>query len=162
MSKIIEATQQVGWVITNTDPGSEDRIGYGQCTAETKATIESHDAVVGRTIYMRRGLSHTAIPEDKRVRWRSYSDDGDPAYEGYIHFDWLFNPENVGFEDGEDPGYELDRFCMEDWGAVIVLYNGNDIKRCDPEKREFVERNQGHRNDGAMKNLGQHWFGIYG
>jgi hypothetical protein len=40
----------------------------------------------------------------------------------------------------EDPAYNIDRFCMEDWGAVIVAYNKADIRRCRPDLAEYVAK----------------------
>jgi hypothetical protein len=81
---------------------------------------------------MATGLKSSAIPAEKQVRWRSYSDDGDFAYAGVVHVDWLF--------DEDDSAYNIDRFCMEDWGAVIVLYNFNDIQMCLKEAGTAVPR----------------------
>lgn len=167
----METSRMVGWLITETkDADCRDRIGYGQCIRDAEATEGSYNNVIGRTIFMSEGLSHIDIPADKRVKWRSYSDDGDPAYEGYVHWDWLLG-DVEGTEDGEDLAYNIDRFNMEDWGAVHVLYRGNDMIKHAPDDRRQSIQNMVDRN--AITNpatldlfkLGpnvSNWLPIYG
>jgi hypothetical protein len=128
----VNTTENIGWLITSTENSSRNRIGYGQGAANAEDTQQSFDAVFGCTIYMATGLKRDAIPADKQVRWRSYSDDGDFAYAGIVHIDWLF--------DDDDSAYNIDRFCMEDWGAVIVLYNFSDIRSVLTEHGQAVPR----------------------
>ena len=130
--------KQVGWCITAThDDDDNDRVGYGQCADNAHDTQSSYDAVIGRTIFLQTDLKADSIPFDKRVKWRSFSDDGDPAYEGVVHIDWLYAPVEWPEEDG-DLAYNVDRFNMEDWGAVVTLYNAADIRRCRPDLTEYV------------------------
>lgn len=160
--------QQVGWVITNADPdgGDESRIGYGQATAEAVETVDSYKRIIGRTSFMQTGLSHIEIPADKRVKWRSYDDDGGFCYEGFVHINWLFpSPENDG-QDGsdvwdtdEEPAYNINRFNEADVGAVIVIYNGTDIIRCDESKRQWVEKHPRMERKGFPAG---NWLPIYG
>lgn len=161
MNKINMDTKQVGWVITHADElgGSEDRIGFGQLLAEADATQESHDRVIGRTIYVSRNLSYDDIPEDQRVRWRSFDDDGEPSYRGVVRLDWLFGEDEMA-----DAAYNIDRFNMTDVGAVIVLYSGEDIVRCDESKLDFVNRHprMGRRMGNLSKDDLQGWLPIYG
>lgn len=132
--------RQVGWLITK-EHGEDDskRVGYGQTLDNADNTTASFNAVVGRTIFVHDNLTLSDIPYDKRVKWRSFSDDGDPAYDGYVHIDWLFAPDDWP-EEHEDLAYNVDRFCMEDWGAVCVAYSGADIKRVRPDLADYVDR----------------------
>jgi hypothetical protein len=148
----------IGWVITSTESSSRNRIGYGQGMEDASATQQSFDAVVGRTIFMGFGLKARAIPSDKQVRWRSYSDDGDFAYAGVVNVDWLF--------DEDDSAYNIDRFCMEDWGAVIVLYNFTDIERVLREEGKdvprFVTEGIERGSDNYAPKSKECWKAIYG
>jgi hypothetical protein len=136
-----EATaSMVGWLITDThDEDDKRRVGYGQKLQQADQTTDSYNGIFGRTIYVHTDLTLNDIPYDKRVKWRSFSDDGDPAYEGCVHIDWLFAPDDWP-EEHQELAYNVDRFCMEDWGAVCVAYNGADIKRCRPDLADFVDR----------------------
>lgn len=135
----------VGWVITNYHVGGDyRRIGYGQILGNAIDTRISYNAIVGRTIYVKTDLKNTDIPYDQRVRWRSYDDDGEACYEGYVRYDWLMGDVNKNDEE-EELAYNIDLFNMEDVGAVTVLYNGDDMTRCAPEQDKekieaFVER----------------------
>lgn len=155
-----ETKTQVGWVITSAEQGSRARIGYGQSIEQAGQTQESFDAIVGRTIYLGTGLKSSDIPADKQVRWRAYSDDGDFAYAGVIDIGWLFHE--------DDLGYNLDRFCMEDWGATVVLYNGNDIlaNLGDINGSHMVEYMQRKIEVGERHSFQpsgpEIWFPIYG
>jgi hypothetical protein len=136
------AEQHIGWVITAVhDDDDQRRVGYGQGMTQANETAASYANVVGRTIYMSTDIPKDAIPYDHAVKWRSFSDDGDPAYDGVVNIDWLYPLEDacIGSED-EDPAYNIDRFCMEDWGAVIVAYNKADIRRCRPDLAEYVAK----------------------
>lgn len=158
-------TDTVGWVITSTEKSSRQRIGYGQGMEDADATQQSFDAVIGRTIYMAFNLKASQIPADKQVRWRAYSDDGDFAYAGVVHWDWLMGISDPdGAIEDDDLAYNIDRFCMEDWGATIVLYNGDDILRGTPDDRrnlltEWIERQSAHRFAPTKK---EKWIAIYG
>ena len=141
-------TKQIGWVISLVhDSDDQSRVGYGQCVNEAHKTQSSFDAVIGRTIFVETGLKPDAIPYERRVKFRSFSDDGDPAYDGVIDINWLFAPDEWPEED-EDLAYNLDRFCMEDWGATCVLYNAADIRRCRPDLAEYVAKHGRINPDG--------------
>src|SRR4051794_27059350 len=110
--------ETVGWVIT-AEHGDEGRIGYGQRIQQADQTIDSFNGVIGRTIYMHTDLSMNDIPYDRRVKWRSFSDDGDPAYDGYVHIDWLYPSDEFaaalkeeGMAEEDDLAYNIDRFNM--------------------------------------------------
>lgn len=136
-----EATERmVGWLVTKVHDSDDDsHIGYGQTLDKADDTHASFEAVIGRTIYLATDMSINDIPYDKRVKWRSFSDDGDPAYDGVVHIDWLFAPDDWP-EEHEDLAYNIDRWNMTDWGAVCVAYNGADIKRVRPDLADYVER----------------------
>lgn len=129
----------VGWLITGTHDEDKGRIGYGQTLQHAEKTQDSFAAVVGRQIYMATDLTEDAIPYDKRVKWRSFSDDGEPGYDGVVHIDWLYAPDEWE-EEHEDLAYNIDQFNTTDIGAVVVLYNANDIRRCRPEFGEYVSK----------------------
>lgn len=155
-----DTTVEIGWVITEVhDDSDKNRIGYGQSRELSRMTDQSFENVIGRQLFVADHLAKESIPSNKRVRWRSFSDDGDPAYDGIVNIDWLF-PEG---DDDEDPAYNIDRFCMEDWGAVIVLYNGADIERCMPDKADFVSRSLGYYANGSHSfTPDTTYFAIYG
>lgn len=158
-------TKDIGWVVTKVhDNDDSDRIGFGMAVSDVKGTIESHQNVVGRTIFISSGLSPDNIPSNKRVKWRSFSDDGDPTYDGIIHFDWLLG-EVEGIDPDDDLGFELDRWNMEDAGAVVVVYNVADIIRCDESKQPWTERHPRIQSREFLGTAGidpQAWIGIYG
>ena len=159
------ATKDTGWVVTRDhDPGPNERLGFGMALREAAATIESHNNVVGRTIFIDTNLDPDDIPANKRVKWRSFTDDGDPIYNGVIHFDWLFG-EIEGVDSDEDLGYELDRWNIEDAGAVVVVYNVADIIRCDESKRAWTETHPRITSSEFLGTAGidsKAWIGIYG
>lgn len=136
-----EATERmVGWLITGThDDDDKHRIGTGQTLDNAKDTESSFIMVFGRTIFIVDDASLNDIPYDKRVKWRCFSDDGDPAYDGVVHIDWLFAPEDWP-DEADDLAYNIDRYVMNDWGATVVAYNGADIKRVRPDLADFVDR----------------------
>lgn len=158
MTKIKKGTREVGWVITKVhDADDQSRVGYGQVLGEAEQTEASYEAIIGRTIFVSRSLKHSDIPKGKLVRWRSFSDDGDPAFDGVVNVDWLFGE--------EDHAYNIDRFCMEDWGAVMVVYNAGDIRRCKPDLADYVERHPRITAGEFTKTAGiepQSWLPIYG
>lgn len=158
-TKIKQETREVGWLITKDHVPMEDmnRVGYGQILAEAEGTEASYEAIAGRTIYVSRKLKVEDIPSDKRVKWRSFSDDGDPTFDGVVNVDWLYGE--------EDHAYNIDRFNMEDAGAVIVLYNAADIKRCRPDKSESVDKHPRMSHGEWLKTAKidpQAWLPIYG
>jgi hypothetical protein len=166
----MNATKTIGWVITKVhDSDDQSRVGYGQCTEQAHQTQASFDAVIGRQIYVETGLKPDDIPSNQRVKWRSFSDDGDPAYSGVIDINWLYAPAEWPDED-HDLAYNLDRFNETDWGAVVVLYNAADIRRCRPDLAEHVAKH-GRINPKAeaskwfLENAKidpQSWLEIYG
>lgn len=129
------AQREVGWLVTADPPGEEDdrpsgRIGYGQLLGHARETTASFNGVIGRSVFVDTSLTEHMIPEDKKVRWLSFSDDMDPGYAGVVNVEWLLGaPAGLDDED-DDPAYNIDRFCETDRGDVIVLYNAEDIKRC--------------------------------
>lgn len=157
--------KHIGWVITNVHDDDDERVGYGQGMTEANETAASMAAIVGRQIYVKSDIDKDAISTDKRVKWRSFSDDGDPAYDGIVHIDWLFPTEEIkGFEE-DDPAYNIDRFCETDWGAVVVVYNAADIRRCRPDLAEYVARHPRMERPEWLKEAGidkDAWLPIYG
>lgn len=152
-----------GWIITK-DYEDNGRVGFGMTTSDAATTLDSFNNVVGRTITVSAGLERSSIPTDKSIKWRSFTDDGDPCYDGIIHFDWLLG-EVEGFDDDDDLGYELDRFVMTDVGAVVVVYNVADIVRCDSTKKEWVERHPRIESRVFLHCAGidpTAWIGVYG
>src|SRR5262245_4480850 len=140
--------QHIGWVITGThDDDDNSRIGYGQCMKDAQETEASFEMVFGRTIYVKQHINPDGIPSERRVKWRSFSDDGDPAYDGLVDIEWLFPTEDNPDGD-EDPAYNIDRFCETDWGAVCVFYNAADIRRCRPDLAEWIARHPRVNPDG--------------
>lgn len=162
--------KQVGWCITGVHADDDkDRIGYGQGIERADMTRVSFDNVIGRTLYMDTDLKSDDIPFDKRVKWRSFSDDGDPAYDGVVDIEWLYAPA-AWPEEHQDLAYNVDRFNMEDWGAVCVFYNAADIRRCRPNLAEYVAGHPrvnpaGERGKFFLSNAKidpQAWIEIYG
>src|SRR3954453_16261851 len=129
--------KQAGWVITKSHDGDDDRIGYGQGLKQAEDTTASFNAVIGRTLFVSKGLTADMIPSERRVKWRSFSDDGDPAYDGVVDINWLYAPDGWDEEDN-DLAYNIDQFNMTDWGATCVFYNAADIRRCRPDLTEYV------------------------
>jgi hypothetical protein len=139
---MVAEDKQIGWFITKVhDASDSERVGYGQSIDTARKTMTSYEMMFGRTLFVETGLSLQDIPYDKRVKWRSFSDDGDPAYDGVVHIDWLYpTDESENDTQDDDLAYNLDRFCMEDWGAVHVAYNIGDIKRCRPDLADYIDR----------------------
>jgi hypothetical protein len=162
--------KQVGWCITGVHSDDDkNRIGYGQSAKQAEQTQASYEAVIGRTIYMETGLKADDIPFERRVKWRSFSDDGDPAYDGVVDINWLYAPDEWD-EDDDDLAYNIDRFNETDWGAVCVFYNAADIRRCRPDLAEYVAKHPrvnpaGERGKFFLSNAKidpQAWIEIYG
>jgi hypothetical protein len=162
--------KQAGWVITKVhDDDDQSRIGYGQGVEQAHDTNASFDAVIGRTIFVQTGMKPDDIPSERRVKWRSFSDDGDPAYDGVIDINWLYAPDEWPDED-HDLAYNLDRWNETDWGAVCVFYNAADIRRCRPDLAEHVAKHgrvnpDGERGKFFLSNARfdpQAWIEIYG
>jgi hypothetical protein len=154
----------VGWVITKTHDDDGARIGYGQTLKHADDTTESFAAVFGRQIYMATELSEDMIPYEHRVKWRSFSDDGDPAYDGVVHIDWLYAPDEWE-EEHSDLANQIDTFVMTDWGATVVVYNASDIRRCKPEFSEYVAKHPRMERKQWLKTAGidpTAWLPIYG
>jgi hypothetical protein len=165
----MNTAKTTGWVITKVhDSDDQSRVGYGQCYIQAQETQSSFNAVIGRTIFVSTNLKADDIPSERSVKWRSFSDDGDPAYDGVIDIYWLFAPDEWPEED-EDLAYNLDRFNMEDWGAVCVFYNAADIRRCRPDLTEYVAKHPrvnptGERGKFFLSNAKidpQAWLEIY-
>lgn len=161
--------KHIGWVITKEHDTTDDepgRVGYGQGMGEANNTAASYAGIVGRTIFMESGIDpKTAIPKERAVKWRSFSDDGDPAYDGLVDIDWLFPDEPLDDFTEDDPAYNIDRFCMEDWGATVVVYNAADIRRCRPRLVEYVARHPRMERTEWLKTAGidkDAWLPIYG
>lgn len=160
-ARIKIGTSEVGWLVTkdHIPSGDINRVGYGQMLAEAESTERSYEGGIGRQIFVSRKLKLDDIPSNKRVLWRSFSDDGDKCYDGVVNVDWLLG-------DGEeDHAYNIDLFNMEDAGAVIVLYNAADIKRCRPDKSEYVDKHPRMRNTEFLRVSGirpESWLPIYG
>ena len=111
----------VGWIITKEHAeleGMPSRVGWGQLRAHANETDDSFDRVVGRTIFMDKSLTEHMMPQDVQIRWRSFEDDGFPAYDGIVNVDWLFD---------EDLANNIDRFNETDVGATYVWYSVDDI-----------------------------------
>lgn len=151
----MNTSKTTGWVITNVhDSDDQNRIGYGQCYTQAQETQSSFNVGIGRTLYVSTDLKADDIPSERRVKWRSFSDDGDPAYSGVIDINWLYAPEEWPEED-QDLAYNLDRFNMEDWGATSVLYNAADIRRCRPNMAEYVAT---HSRISKESEAGKHFL----
>jgi hypothetical protein len=115
--------REVGWIITkehNELEGIPSRVGWGQLRVHAEETDDSFDQVIGRTIFMDKSLTEHMMPEEVRVRWRSFEDDGYPAFDGIVNINWLF----------DDMAYNIDRFNETDVGAVWVWYSVDDIVAC--------------------------------
>jgi hypothetical protein len=162
-------TDHTGWLITKVhDSDDSGRVGYGQRLQEADATTDSFNGVFGRTIYVHTDLTEDSIPFERRVKWRSFSDDGDPAYDGVVDINWLFAPDDWE-EEHSDLAYKIDTFVMNDWGATSVLYNAADIRRCRPEYAEYVARHTRISKDSEagkrfLSNAGvdpQAWIEVY-
>jgi hypothetical protein len=144
----------VAWVVTkdHINPQPCDRTGYGQTVRDAEASGPT--LLNAGTVHVTLGVDPKAIPVDKQVRWKSYDDDGELYYEGRIHVDALFCEGDFETDDDTDLGYELDRFCEADAGAVRTIYNAPDIAKHKPE---FAER---HRRSDLSG--GENWLEIYG
>jgi len=129
----------IGWLITSSSDGDTDRVGYGQCIKLAEQTAASFAVGIFRQIYLETDLKPEAIPYERRVQWRSFSDDGEPGYNGVVDINWLYAP-NEWAEEHHDMAYQVDQFCMNDIGAVSVLYNAADIRRCRPDLAEHVAK----------------------
>jgi hypothetical protein len=153
------ATDTCGWVITRDyyagDSGHTGRVGYGQGITDAAAT----DATGGRRIQVREDWPVDAIPRDKAIRWRSFSDDGDRSYDGFVHLDWL-----MGEVDGEgDLAFNIDRFVMADVGDTVVLYSAVDLKRVAPEYTTWADNHpKMNRNEWDRRLNLDNWLPIYG
>lgn len=150
-----------GWVITTDRINADDdfnRVGYGQGAKEAKETVASFERVIGRTIFMRDDLTVNQIPIEQRVRFKAFDDDMELYYEGVVDLDWLMGTgrfEEIAREEFcGDLGYEIDRFCMEDAGAVHVYYSGKDIAQ-HAQYKEMVERHP--KGSGKLSD----WLPIY-
>ena len=155
----------VGWLINKVhDSDDQSRIGYGQTLKHADDTAESFAGYFGRQIYMATDLTDDAIPKESRVKWRSFSDDGDPAYDGVVHIDWLYAPDEWE-EEHDDLAYQIDTFVMTDWSATVVVYNAADIRRCKPEFSEYVAKHPRMTGKEWLKTAGidtDAWLPIYG
>jgi hypothetical protein len=120
------------------------RINWGQRINHARDTDASFDAIIGRRISIDTKCNAIEIPTDKRVRWKAYDDDDILYYEGHIDAQLLLDSD-------EDYGYNVDRFCMEDAGAVHVYWNLADIAQHNPS---FAENH--HQSDKKG------WIEIYG
>jgi hypothetical protein len=145
--------REVGWLITQ-DNGDGDRVGWGQLRVHADETEASFDRVIARTIFMDKSLTEHMIPEEERVRWRSFDDDGDgPYYDGIVRVSWLFDEESLA--------YNIDRFNMEDVGATRVVYSVKDILYCayrfdQPAWERLAKRHT------PIELSGESWIMIYG
>ena len=150
-------TETYIWTVVadHTEAGTGRR-GYGMGLREAQQTAESFNAVIGRTIFLRRNIMRSQI--EKPVKWVSFSDDGDITYSGVINADALMG--KIATEDDDDLGYHVDRFNMEDAGAVIVLYCPSDLaKHGYPE---FVTNHpKNGRTDGDLSRFPD-WLPLYG
>jgi hypothetical protein len=153
--------REVGWVITADGAeiaGEPGRTGWGQLRVHAAETESSFERIVGRTIFMDTSLTEHMIPEEARVRWRSFSDEGDPSYMGFVNVTWLFDNTPAW----NDLAYNIDRFCMEDVGATRVLYSADDIIRCAkalgrPTWERFATEHPASATDDDER-----WLMIYG
>lgn len=119
--------REVGWLITkehNELEGIPSRVGWGQMRVHAQETDASFDRVIGRTVYMDKSLTEHMMPEEVRIRWRSFEDDGLPAFDGLVNFNWLFD------EDDNNLAYNIDRFNETDVGAIFVWYSVDDAIEC--------------------------------
>lgn len=152
----------VCWVIDRdhlAEPGEESRVGYGQAMTDAQATLDSFNAIVGRTHYLSTGLRASDIPPEHRVRFRLIDEDSEAHYGGACDARILTG--ELSDEDGDDLGYNIDRFGMDDSGAVIGLYKTADLiaagalrKNTDAEEAIGVE--------APARYGGEDWRMIYG
>lgn len=149
---------EVGWLITKEHvelEGIPSRVGWGQLRVHSEETDASFDRVIGRTIFMDKSITEHMMPEEVRVRWRSFEDDGFPAYDGIVNVNWIFGE--------EDNAYNIDRFNESDVGAVHVYYSADDIMGRGQrlKKPEWVRFAENHV--GAKEFPGYHgsWIEIY-
>jgi len=116
------------WVIDRdylAEGDEPSRVGYGQTLDKAQATVDSFNAYVGRAHYMSTGLTTGAIPAEHRVRFRLMDEDEEVHYGGACDARILTGV--IEGEDGEDFGYNIDRFGMDDSGAVIGVYKTADL-----------------------------------
>lgn len=153
------SNREVGWLITEdlTDLDHEvtpARVGWGQLRVHATETETSYENVIGRTIFVDKSLTEHMIPEEERVRWTSFDDDGYPCYNGVLRIGWLF--------DEEDRAYNIDRFCSLDVGAVHVWYSVDDIIKCAKmsERPEWEDFAKSHCDQ--KQNKQGLWIEVYG
>lgn len=151
--------KEVGWVVTD-DHTSRDhlegRVGWGQLRVHADETQSSFDRMHGKTIFMDKSLTEHMIPNNLRVRWRSFDDDNNPNYSGILSIHWLF--------DDDDLAYNIDRFNYHDAGAVHVFYSVEDIARVAeelnmPRWKSFI---MSHKNVKFFPDQSGAWVEIYG
>lgn len=151
------AQREVGWLITKEHAeleGITSRVGYGQLRVHAAETEQSFDNVIGRTIFVDKSLTEHMMPEEVRVRWRSFEDDDVPAYDGVVNVHWLFDPDDLAFN--------IDRFNETDVGAVHVYYSVNDMyARSDVVKTPAWERVITNRAVELPGSDGR-WIEVYG
>jgi hypothetical protein len=153
--------REVGWLITKEHAELEDiesRVGWGQLRVHAGETDSSYGQALGRTVFMDKSLTEHMISEDKQVRWRSFEDDGIPAFDGLVNVDWLF--------DDDDLAYNIDRFNEADVGATHVWYSVNDIIKCAKKQPLYGGRWEqfASRNPGAVlprSDADDRWIQIY-
>jgi hypothetical protein len=168
MNKLDYTQRVVGWLITidhsvphNTKHPDATREGWGQLVIHADETRASFDRVIGRTVFMDRSLTEHMIPDEQKVRWLSFDDDGNQYYEGIVRVDWIMNS-----SDDDDLAYNIDRFNETDVGAVHVFYSSKDIISCarkldKPDWMVFAMR---HKKSDIFDtgNPESGWIEIYG
>jgi hypothetical protein len=151
------AQREVGWLITKEHAeleGMPSRVGWGQLRVHADETEKSYERVIGRSIFMDRSLTEHMMPEEVRVRWRSFEDDDVPAFDGLVNVHWLFNEDDLGFN--------VDRFNETDVGAVYVFYSVEDMyARSDVVKNPAWERIIATRAKELPGSDGR-WIEVYG
>jgi hypothetical protein len=153
--------REVGWLITKQHvelEGIPTRVGWGQLRTHARETDSSFDRIVARTIFMDTSLTEHMIPEEAKVRWRSFEDDGYPAYDGIVNVTWMFTEHDEG-----DLGYNIDRFNAEDVGATHVYYHVYDIIQCAAKykQKDWARFAITHKFKRFAGDLGR-WIEIYG
>lgn len=156
--------REVGWLVTKDWSGlpplaGPDRVGWGQLRVHATESEDSFDNLVRpRTIFVDKSLTEHMIPEDQRVRWRSFSDDDIAAYSGVVRASWLLS------DDQSDLAYNIDRFNMTDVGAVHVYYSSTDIMSCAralnrPNWERFASA---HSHQKEIAGESGRWIEVYG
>lgn len=150
------------WVIDrdHLEDGEDSRVGFGQVLTDAQATLDSFNAIVGRTHYLSTGLRASDIPPEHRVRFRLIDEDCEAHYGGACDARVLTG--ELSDEDGEDIGYNIDRFGMDDSGAVIGLYKTADLIAAGATSKRPGHEHEAIGVEAPARYGGEDWRMIYG